>query len=153
MLEPILKTIEVPCEQEQAFKIFIEEVTTWWPLDKNSVSAMSGEVAKAVVIEAKLNGKVYEVGHDDTQHRWGTVTHYDPFNGFAMDWHIGRPAAEASKVVVNFIAMEKKLTRVELSHSNWEVFGDKAADMRAGYDSGWVGVFEQAYLAACSVST
>ena len=26
MLEPVVKTIEVPCSQEQAFKVFIEEV-------------------------------------------------------------------------------------------------------------------------------
>lgn len=150
MLEPIQKIIEVPCNQEQAFNVFVSQVDTWWPKDKNSVSAMNGEVAKQIIIEPKLGGKIYEIGHDDTNHAWGSVTEFDPHQQFAMDWHIGLPADNASAVAVRFIPVNDEKTRVELSHSRWEAFGDKAADMRAGYDQGWVGVFEQAYHAACS---
>jgi len=152
MLEPIVKTIEVPCDQQQAFTVFVENVTTWWPLDKNSVSAMGGEVAKAVIIEAKLGGRVYEIGHDDTEHHWGSVTLYDPHAQFRMDWHIGLPAENASVVDVRFIPIDGGNTRVELSHSRWEAFGDKAEDMRNGYNAGWVGVFEGAYKNACSTA-
>jgi len=150
MLAPVIKTIDVPCNQEQAFKIFIEEITTWWPLDKNSVSAMGGGVAKAVSIEPKVGGKIIEIGHDDTEHFWGTVNSYDPNAAFSLNWHIGLPAESASLVGVTFTAIEDDKTRVELTHSNWEAFGDKAADMRAGYEGGWVGVFETAYQAACN---
>ena len=73
MLEPIIKTIVVPCSQQMAFDIFITRVGSWWPLDKNSVSAMNGAVAKQVVIEPRLGGKVYEIAHDDTRHDWGSV--------------------------------------------------------------------------------
>lgn len=149
MLDPVIKNIEVSCSQEQAFKVFVEEVNSWWPKDRNSVSAMAGEVAKAVTIEPRVDGRVIEIGHDDTEHRWGTVTFYDPYEGFGMDWHINLPSEQASQVAVKFFAVDKNRTRVELTHSNWEVFGEKAADMRAGYDSGWVSVFEQAYQAAC----
>lgn len=149
MLDPIVKTIEVPCTQTQAFDVFVKEVTTWWPLDKNSVSAMNGKVAKAIVIEPKKGGKVVEIAHDDTEHRWGSVTRYDPHAQFTMDWHIGMPAENASEVDIRFVPIDDSNTRVELTHSRWEAFGDKAADMRKGYDSGWVGVFEQAYRGAC----
>ena len=149
MLAPVIKTIDVPCNQEQAFKIFIEEITTWWPLDKNSVSAMGGGVAKAVSIEPKVGGKIIEIGHDDTGHFWGTVNSYEPHAAFSLNWHIGLPAESASLVGVTFTAIKDDKTRVELTHSNWEAFGDKAADMRAGYEGGWVGVFETAYQAAC----
>lgn len=150
MLDPIKKSIEVPCSQESAFKVFVDQVGSWWPLDKNSVSAMNGEVAKKVVIEPEQGGKVYEIGHDDTTHHWGSVTAYDPYKSFTMDWHIGLPPENASEVAVQFTSLGPDRTRVELMHGRWEAFGDKADDMRAGYDQGWVGVFEQAYLKACS---
>lgn len=150
MLEPIVKTVEVSCSCEQAFQIFINDVSTWWPLDKNSVSAMNGKMAKKVVIEAQKGGKVVELAHDDQEHRWGTVTEFNPHNDFKMDWHIGMSADSPSEVAVVFTDLGNGKTKVELTHSRWESFGDKAADMRDGYNSGWVGVFEEAYKQACS---
>lgn len=150
MLDPIVKSIEVPCNQEKAFTVFVSKLQSWWPLDKNSVSAMGGEVAKKVVIESRQGGEVYEIGHDDTHHTWGSVSKYDPFNQLTLDWHIGLPAENASVVDVQFTAIDDTTTRVELTHGNWEAFGDKAEDMRNGYNQGWVGVFEQAYKSACS---
>lgn len=149
MLPPVIKTINVPCNQERAFRAFVEEMHTWWPLDRNSVSAMQGEVARAVVLEAKLTGRIIEVGHDGTEHVWGTVSEYQPFDRFAMDWHINLPREQASHVLVEFEAVGEDSTRVRLTHSNWEVFGERAAEMRAGYDSGWVSVFETEFAKAC----
>ena len=149
MLAPVVKTIDVPCDQEQAFKVFIHEVNSWWPLDKNTVSAMNGEVAKSVSIKPEVGGAIIEIGHDDTEHFWGTVNSYDPYSSFSLNWHIGLPAESASLVEVTFTSAEDNKTRVQLSHSNWEAFGDQAADMRAGYESGWIGVFETAFQEAC----
>ena len=148
MLDPITKTIEVPCNAQVAFTTFVTRVSSWWPLDKHSVSAMDGKVAKEVVIEPKTGGKVYEVGHDDTLHPWGTVTRYEPHRLVAMDWHIGMPAENASEVTVRFEQLTPKRTRVELTHARWEAFGERAAQMRDGYDKGWVGVFEVAFRGA-----
>ena len=150
MLDPIVKTIEVPCTQEQAFNTFVDQVSSWWPLDKNSVSAMQGEVAKNVTIEARPGGKVFEIGHDDTEHRWGTVTEYQPHELITIDWHIGLPQENASEVCVRFTVVSANKTKVELRHSRWEAFGEKAESMRSGYDQGWVGVFETAYNNACN---
>lgn len=149
MLEPIVKTIEVPCSPEQAFSLFVDDMATWWPLARNSVSAMNGEVAKSTVIEPRSGGKVYEIGHDDTVHHWGTVTHYDPYNAFSMDWHIGMSPDSPSEVLVKFTDIGNGKTRVELTHRKWEAFGEKAADMRNGYNQGWVGVFEEAFFNTC----
>ena len=62
---------------------------------------------------------------------------------------MGMPAESASLVEVQFTALENERTRVELTQSNWEVFGEMAEMMRGGYDSGWVIIFEQAYKSAC----
>ena len=150
MLEPIVKTIVVPCSQQMAFDIFVTRVGSWWPLDKNSVSAMNGAVAKQVVIEPRLGGKVYEIAHDDTRHEWGSVTEYKPHSLIIIDWHIGLTAENATEVSVRFTSVEEGKTQVELCHSRWEAFGEKAESMRSGYDQGWVGVFNTAYKTACS---
>ena len=149
MLEPIIKTIDVPCSCQDAFNTFIEKTASWWPLDKNSVSAMNGAVAKSVTIEARQGGKVYEIGHDGTEHHWGTLTSYNPYDGFTMDWHIGMSPDNPSEVSVSFTDLGDGKTRVVLTHSRWESFGDKAEDMRNGYNGGWVGVFEEAFKNRC----
>ena len=150
MLDPIIKTIVVPCSQEKAFEVFVNEIGSWWPLDKRSMSKVhSGKPAKSLRIEPKQGGKIVEIGHDDTEHHWGTINSYDPHDSLSMDFHMGLPPDSASLVEVRFTALENERTRVELTQSNWEAFGDMAPMMRDGYGSGWVIIFEQAYKSAC----
>lgn len=68
MLDPIVKTIEVPCSQERAFEVFLNEMDSWWPLGKFTISAMRGAPAKAIRVEAKQSGKIVEIGPDGTLH-------------------------------------------------------------------------------------
>ncbi len=149
MLDPIDFTIEVPCGQEKAFAVFVNEMGSWWPLDKRSMSMHSGKPAKSLRIEAKQGGRIVEIGHDDTEHLWGTIKSYDPHDSISMDFHMGLPPENASLVEVRFSALGNERTQVELTHSNWEAFGDMAEMMRGGYGSGWVIIFEQAYKSAC----
>ncbi len=138
MLDPIVKTIEVPCTQATAFHVFVNEMGSWWPLHKRSVSMISGKPAKSLRIEPKQGGKIVEIGHDGTEHLWGTIRSYDPNDSISMDFHIGMPAESASLVEVRFTALGDERTRVELTQSNWEAFGELAEMMRSGYGSGWV---------------
>lgn len=43
MIEPIVRSIDVPCDQALAFSVFLNEMHTWWPLAKFTVSAMGGQ--------------------------------------------------------------------------------------------------------------
>ena len=149
MLDPIVTTIEVPCGQQKAFSVFVDEMNSWWPLGRFSVSAIGGASAKSLRIDAKAGGKVVEIGHDDTEHLWGTIKSYDPHDFLSMDFHMGEPAESASLVEVRFTALGNDRTRVELTQSNWEAFGEKAAMMRGGYGSGWTVIFEHAFKSAC----
>ncbi len=150
MLDPIVSTIEVACGQVEAFRVFVEDMGTWWPLDKRSMSLMHGGTpAKDVRVEARLGGQIVEIGPDDSEHHWGTFTAYDPHESLAMDFHMGLPPENASLVEVRFTAVSDEITRVELTQSNFEAFGDMAEMMRNGYGSGWVLIFEQGYKSAC----
>ncbi|MEM7049398.1 MAG: SRPBCC domain-containing protein [Acidobacteriota bacterium] len=149
MIEPLIKTIEVPCNQETAFRIFVEDMGQWWPLDKRSMSMKDGQPSKALEVEAKLGGRIVEIGHDEREHHWGTFRTFEPFSYVAMDFHMGLPPTSASLVEVRFTAQGTGQTEVVLTQSNWEGFGDLAEMMLQGYGSGWVQIFEQGYKNAC----
>ena len=62
---------------------------------------------------------------------------------------MGLPASQASLLELEFEPVDENHTRVVLTHSNWEAFGDLAEDMRNGYGSSWGLLFEEAYGRAC----
>ena len=149
MLDPITSTIDVPCNQEKAFGVFVD-MGSWWPLDKRSMSLMSGgQPAKSLQVEPKHGGKIVEIGHDDAEHLWGTIKSFDPHDFLSMDFHMGLPPETASLVEVRFTILGENQTQVELIQSNWEAFGEMAEMMRDGYGSSWGIIFEEAYKSAC----
>ena len=113
---------------------------------------MAGAPAKAINVDAREGGKIIEIGSDDTETLWGTIKTYDPYGYVSMDFHIPTPDYEVGKfslVEVRFTVIGDQQTKVELTQSNWEVFGDMAEGIHGGYGHGWVMIFEQAYKAAC----
>lgn len=151
MTEPVIKTITVPCDTATAFRIFTFDMQKWWPLDRHSLSAMDGKAAQLVTVEPGVGGKLIEIAPDGTHHHWGSITVWQPGAHLAFSWHVGRPETEATQVDIRFELTEAG-TRVTLTHSDWQVLGDAAAETREGYNSGWVGVFEQAFAEACSAA-
>ncbi len=151
MIEPVVKTIEVPCNQENAFNTFLKNFSSWWPLE-HSVSGMNGKVAVSVALEPKLGGKITEVRFDGETEHWGKVVSFDPFSSFMMDFHMGLDASSATQVEVRFIVVDNAKTKVVLTHTNWEAFGEKAEQMRNGFNGGWISVFEEAYGNACALN-
>lgn len=150
MLAPIVRTIDVPCDQEMAFNVFVNDMGSWWPLDKRSMSLkFSGQPPKGLEVEAQVGGRIVEVGQDGSEHLYGSFKTFNPFDSVSMDFHMGMPPEQASLVEVEFTAVSENQTRVQLTQSNWEAFGDMAEMLYEGYNSGWVIIFEEAYKAAC----
>ena len=149
MLDPVVKSIDVPCAQQKAFEVFCD-MPAWWPLDKRSMSLMrAGGPAKGLAVDARLGGQIVETAADDVAHHWGTFTKFDPHAHLQLDFHMGLPAEQSGQVDVTFTPISATQTRVELVHSNWEGYGDMAEMMRNGYGGSWEMLFEEAYRGAC----
>ncbi len=146
---PLIKSIVVPCSQEEAFTVFIDELGTWWPLDRFSASIKRGLTPASLRVDARAGGQIVETSEDGTEHLWGTITEYSPYAYLRMDLHIGLPPETASLVELRFTALADERTRVELTQREWERFGEFAEMMMHGYPRGWAVIFDQAYLRAC----
>ena len=73
-------------------------------------------------------------GADDSV--WGTVTRWEPGEPDRVHLASGQGPEAASKVVVTFEETDGK-TLVTLEHTGWESFGERAAEARENYASGW----------------
>ena len=148
MLEPIVKTIEVTHSQQMAFDIFVD-INSWWPLDKRSMSMKNGGTAKSVSVYSKVRGQIVEHSNDGNEHLWGTIKELEPYDLFRMNFHMGLPPCD-SVVELKFTALTDDTTKVVLTQSNWEAFGDMVEMMHGGYGSSWGLLFEDAYRAKCA---
>jgi len=143
---PLHKSVKVACDVDHAFRVFTDRIATWWPLASHSVGQADAE---KVALEARVGGRLYETVAGGEEHTWGTVTRWDPPRGLAFTWHPGREPDSAQQIEVTFSA-EGGGARVDLVHSGWDILGEKAAETRRGYDTGWDLVLVQAYGGACA---
>jgi uncharacterized protein YndB with AHSA1/START domain len=140
------KSIMVKAPPEKAFRIYTEEIATWWPIETHSVA---GEKVVTVVFEGQVGGRLFEREADGTEHLWGTVMAWDPPNRLVYTWHPGRDEETAQEVEMRFIR-EGDGTRVELVHRGWENLGADAKQVFENYDGGWDFVLGQRYAGAFS---
>ncbi|HEY7737572.1 MAG TPA: SRPBCC domain-containing protein [Candidatus Limnocylindria bacterium] len=129
----IHKSVRVRISQEAAFRLFTEGIGTWWPAITHSVAA-SAETRAGM--DAAVGGEIYELSPTGRV-TWGTITEWDPPNGFAATWHPGDGAELATRWSVRFVAEGPQATRVELEHAGWEVHGTEAQERFQGYLVGW----------------
>ena len=127
------KLVRVSLPVEAAFDLFTKGIASWWPLKSHSVG---NERAKTCVFEGRAGGRIYEIQGDGTQSDWGQVLTWEPPRRVIFTWHPGRIADTAQKVEVIFTAIEGG-TRLELTHTGWELLGDRAHGIREQYESGW----------------
>ena len=147
-IEPVVCDVWVAADREAAFRRFTAELASWWPGTTHSISR---DGYAAVSLEGRVGGRVVETDVRGATYEWGRVRVWDPPARFVTSWHPGRPPAQAQEVEVAFVS-EKGGTRVRLTHRNWEVLGDGAADARADYAGGWVGVLDT-YAGSLGAST
>lgn len=143
---PVVKTVDVRRSARDAFRLFTDEISAWWPLKTHTRAKDAlGQKSVRVTIEPRVGGRVYETLKDGKELDWGEVLAYNPGRLFSMEWHMGRPVEQATEVSVRFEAQDPSSCRVTLTHENWERMGDEAEKMRKSYDNGWVAVFEKGF--------
>jgi uncharacterized protein YndB with AHSA1/START domain len=141
---PVRKSIRVRASAERAFRIYTEEIDSWWPRTHHIGNAP----LERVILERRAGGRCYSKQTDGTECDWGTVLEWDPPRGFVMAWQVS-PAwqyepelAKASEVEVQFTPEEGGYTRVDLEHRHFERHGTGAESMRSKVDDpgGWSGL-------------
>lgn len=136
---PVRCSVRVRPAPHEAFRIFTDDIDTWWPLATHSIGR---ERARQCAFDGRVGGTVHEIADDGTVHVWGTVTVWEPPDRVVFSWHPGRAASTAQEVELRFVP-DGAGTRVELEHRRWDRFGDGAAAARDGYEQGWPPVLDR----------
>jgi len=149
MTGPIRKSIHVPLAPAAAFRLFTGGIERWWPVETHSLSASRANGRpRTVRMEPRPGGRIIETLPDGTEAPWATITAWEPGARLSLDWYVGRPAMEATKVEVTF-ATEDGGTRVRLEHSGFERLGEEAAPLRNDYNGGWDFVLGERFGGFC----
>lgn len=130
---PVVRSVVVRLAPAEAFTLFTQEMRSWWPFAGHSCG---DEDAVDVRFEPRVGGTVTEIGRHGERWTWGTLTEWDPPHAFAMRWHPGLEAGEATLLRVNFAAAGEG-TEVRVHHGGWEARGSQAQARRDQYDGGW----------------
>jgi uncharacterized protein YndB with AHSA1/START domain len=140
-IEPIQRSVTVNRSVDDAFRIFTEGISTWWPLESHSIEAMDrGGVPTEAVLEPREGGRLYEVMSTGEEGYWGTITTWEPPHRVVISWKVNPEAAAPTEIDVRF-SEAGSATRVDLEHRGWERLGERAAEARASYADGWKTVF------------
>ncbi len=131
MTAPLRLTVDVACSPEDAFAVWTERFSLWWPADHT----VTGD-PDLVALEPRLGGRIYERGPDGTEHEWGEVTAWEPPERLGYLWHLMRDRSDATDVEITFRPHEAG-TRVEIEHRGWERLGADADVWRTRNHAGW----------------
>ncbi len=141
-LAPVVKTIQVRRTPADAFRLFTEEISAWWPLKTHTRARdAAGEVTVRVDFEARVGGRIYETLSTGETRDWGEVLSYEPGRRVTFTFQMGRDKDKAGEVEVRFEPLDGATTRVTLTHSHWERLGDEAEVLRGRFANGWQSVF------------
>ena len=135
---PIRKSLRVRAAQEKAFRTFVAGMGGWW-LKSHSLLASP---QKDVVVEPRTDGRWYEVGEDGSEQDWGRVLEWAGPDRVVLAWQLTAdwaydPDFETS-VEVRFTP-DGDFTLVEFEHRDLERYGDRAEELRGGYETGMDG--------------
>ena len=132
MIEPLHLSFDVDCSPEHAFTTWTARLDRWWPADHTA----SGQTDAEVVLEPGVGGRIYERTTDGTEHDWGEVTVWNPPHALGYLWHLRRDRADATDVVIRFVA-HGSATRVDIEHTGWERLGSDGPEWRSRNRGGW----------------
>jgi uncharacterized protein YndB with AHSA1/START domain len=135
-LTSIDKEVLVNASQETAFRVFTEQMDSWWPKTHHIGSSPLVES----VLEPGPNGRWYSRHEDGSEANVGHVLEWDPFGHLVLAWQIDGnfhfDPALITEVEVHFIAEGPRSTRVKMQHRDLQKLMG-GAKIIADMDAGW----------------
>ncbi len=144
-LEPIRRSVTVRCAPERAFRVFTEELDTWWPLATHSRAAMESEgqgvKVERVEVQGHVGGRILERMSSGEALSWGEILAWEPPGRLVIAWKPHPRPDPPTEVEIRFTPQGDG-TLVELEHRGWERLGPAVAELRQDYARGWVTTLE-----------
>jgi uncharacterized protein YndB with AHSA1/START domain len=137
----VTTSTEVNGPVERAFKVFTEDMESWWDPDHHILEAKLDRM----VTEPKVGGRIYDIGVDGSECQWARVLAYEPPNRFvfswdiSLEWKIEGDPGRTSEVEVTFTPTDRSTTIVTLTHRHLDWHGEGWEGMAGavGSDGGW----------------
>jgi uncharacterized protein YndB with AHSA1/START domain len=129
--------IVVDAVPEQTFRLFTAEIGLWWR--RHTPYWNDPERGLSIRIEPGVGGRFVEIYDLETGEglEVGRVTTWEPGRRLGLTWtQIGWPEDVFTDIEVTFEPADAG-TRVRISQTGFERVSPAAADVRAGYESGW----------------
>jgi uncharacterized protein YndB with AHSA1/START domain len=132
----VRKVVRVQAPPEVAWRVFTEQMGTWWPL---AVYKIGKANAVDAIIEPRVGGRWYERGDDGSTCDWGSVLSWEPPSRLVLSWDITAdwrydPDLK-TEIELRFIAEGKEATRVELEHRKLDRYGARRDEMRRVFET------------------
>jgi uncharacterized protein YndB with AHSA1/START domain len=121
----VRKSVTVQTDVEHAFRVFTDEIASWWPVETHSIHKVV-----TPVLEGRAGGRFYERTEDGREEHWAKVLEWEAPHRLVLEWQVN-PERPPSEVEVIFTA-EGEVTRVDLEHRGFE-----DEEMQGSYDDGW----------------
>jgi uncharacterized protein YndB with AHSA1/START domain len=139
-METIRKQMEVAAPQGVAFKVFTENIDTWWPRTHH----IGSTPMTALVLEPGRGGRWYSLHEDGTEANVGKVLHWQPTERVVLAWQINGnfkyDPGLVTEVEIVFIDKGNNKTLVQFEHRNLDRLGEgKAVE---SMDQGWGQILE-----------
>ena len=138
-IEPVRKQVLLKATQEKAFRVFTEQVDTWWPRAHH----IGKSPLKQAVLESGEGGRWYTQHEDGSETNTGRVLVCEPPSRLVLSWQITSQwqfdPDFLTEVEVTFTPQGQGETLVKIEHRNLERYGDATAAFRESINSegGW----------------
>jgi uncharacterized protein YndB with AHSA1/START domain len=132
----VRKVMSVEAPVAVAWRVFTEQMGTWWPLTAYKIGKAN---AVDAIIEPRVGGRWYERGDDGSTCDWGSVLSWEPPSRLVLSWDITAdwqydPDLK-TEIEIRFIAESKDATRVELEHRKLDRYGPRRDEMRRIFET------------------
>lgn len=138
--DAFIETFTLPLVPEDAFFLFIDEASVWWP----SACTLSDDTFDRMAIDASPGGRCVEFDRHGNMFVWGRVLEVERPTRIAISWHITADlglqanAVDASRLRIRFEPQGKTGSAITFVHQGLKNQADWQAHLeRLSGARGW----------------